>query len=320
MKERIFYFDTIKFCLMMFVIIHHCSMPYLILCVEEWVSELYTIIMPFTMSLFTLISGYFYKEKAYVDRINTYLIPFIVFGVLNLCLQFLSPVSYIHNRPIFQLGYAMWYLWVLFFYTIVTQIVIKKVPVLLLFVGSLILAILCCRLDFFKAEYFQISRLISHYPFFLFGILIREKQMLRWRENTMVRRFAFMVFLVFLIGNFFLSKYGIVSHFIPAFDHSIGRMYEFYGLLVCTIMSFCILLFIPNKEYAITKFGRNTFAAYVLHMSIIFPICWIYGIPYMNTWYGWIIYMVVTPLLCILLFTTPVTNFVRNLLNFIAIK
>lgn len=319
-KERLYYFDTIKCILILFVIIHHCSMPYLFLCREEWVSELYTIIMPFTMSTFTMISGYFFQNKPFVERVNTYLMPCLIFSILNICLQYLSPIPYVHNRPIAELGYAMWYLWVLFFYAIFTQILIKKIPVWLLLVCSIILALLTCKQDFFHSYNFQISRLISHYPFFLMGVLIREKQWLRFRENKIVRCSALIVFLVLLIGNFFLSKYGIVNHFIPAFDHSIARRYELYGILMCAIMSCCVLLFFPNKEYAITKLGRNTFAPYVLHMCLVYPICWRFCIPYMNTWYGYMINMVVTPLLCILFFHPKVNEVLNNLLGYIHIK
>lgn len=319
-KERFYYFDTIKFCLILFVIIHHCSMPYLILYGEEWVKDLYVMIMPFRMSLFTIISGYFFREKPIAHRINTYLIPCLVFSVVNLCLQHITLVPYIQNRPISMLGYAMWYLWVLFFYSVFTQFSIKKIPVWLLLCGSIILALLLCKYNFFSAKFFHISRLISNYPFFLLGILIHEKQWLSLRENKTVRCCAFVVFLVLLIGNFFLCKCGIVSHFIPAFDHPIARRYELYGILMCAIMSVCVLLFFPNKDYAITKFGRNTFAPYVLHMCLVFPICWNFCLPYMNTWYGYIIDMVVTPLLCLLFFHPKVNEVLNRLLGYINIK
>lgn len=317
-KERLYYFDTIKFILILFVIIHHCSVPYLTLMGSEWTKDFYCI-MPYRMSLFTMISGYFFRERTVIHRINTYLIPCIVFSIIYLCLQRISPIPFIHDRPISQLGYAMWYLYVLFFYNIFTQM-LKKIPTLILFCGSIALALLICKQDFFWEYNFQISKLISNYPFFLLGILISEKQLLRFRENKIVRYLAFSLLLSCLVCNYLLCKYTGLDCFIPAFARPISRSGELYGILMCSIMSFCVLLFFPNKHYAITPYGRNTFAPYVLHMCFVYPICWRLCIPHMNTWYGLIINMVVTPSLCILLFHPKVNEVLNKLLGYIHIK
>lgn len=317
-KERLYYFDTIKYILILFVIIHHCSIPYLILSDSEWPRYFYCI-MPFRMSLFTMISGYFFREKPFVHRINTFLVPCVIFSIIYLCMQHISPIPYIYDRPISQLGYAMWYLYVLFFYNVITQFFFK-IPVSILLCGSIILALLTCKLNFFWEYNFQISRLISNYPFFLFGILIQEKQLLRFRENKKVRYSAFFCLLFCIVCNFFFCKYYNLNYFIPAFSSPISYKGELYGILMCSIMSFCVLLFFPNKQYAITPYGRNTFAPYVLHMCLVYPICWRFCIPYMNTWYGYMINMVVTPLLCILFFHPKVNEVLNNLLGYIHIK
>ena len=317
-KERLYYFDTIKFILILFVIIQHCSTPYLTLMDSEWTKDFYCI-MPYRMSLFTMISGYFFRERTLAHRINTYLIPCIVFSTIYLCMQRMSPIPFIHDRPISQLGSAMWYLYVLFFYNIFTQM-LKKIPTLILLCGSIVLALLICKQDFFWEYNFQISKLISNYPFFLLGILICEKQLLRFRENKKVRYLAFFLFLFCIVGNYLLCKFAGLGCFISAFSSPISRNGELYGILMCSIMSFCVLLFFPNKHYAITPYGRNTFAPYVLHMCLVYPICWTLCIPYMNTWYGLIINMVVTPLLCLLLFHPKVNEVLNKLLGYIHIK
>ena len=317
-KERLYYFDTIKFILILFVIIHHCSLPYLTMMNSEWTKDLYCI-MPYRMSLFTMISGYFFRERTFVHRINTYLIPCIVFSIIYLCMQHISPISLIHNRPISQLGYAMWYLYVLFFYNIFTQL-LKKVPILILLCGAIALALLTCKEDFFWEYNLQISKLISNYPFFLLGILLSEKKLLRFREYKIVRYFAFFLLISCLVCNYCLYKYIGLDCFIPAFAHPISRSRELYGILMCSIMSLCVLLFFPNKQYFITPYGRNTFAPYVLHMCFVYPICWTLCIPYMNTWYGIIINMVVTPLLCLILFLPKVNEGLNKLLDYIRIR
>lgn len=240
---------------MIFVIIHHCSMPYLILNGSEWVKDLYCIIMPFTMSTFTMISGYFHKDKPIKNRINSWLTPCVLFSILYICLQKLSPVPYIHNSPIYRFGYTMWYLYVLFVYNIITQILMKKISVAILFCCSIILALSICSIPFFRAEYLQFSRLVSHYPFFLIGIILQKKQWLKIRAHKYIRWWALFIFVVFLLGNFVLCKHTGQLHFTPAFDRPVSPLVELYGIILCSALSICLLIFVPNKEYTTTKWG-----------------------------------------------------------------
>lgn len=320
MAQRVFFFDNIKFFLMMFVIIHHCSMPFLVVDGAGWVNDLYCIIMPFTMASFTMISGYFFKEKPILDRVNTYLIPCMIFSILNITLQRLVSVPFIHDRPITQLGYAMWYLWVLFFYSLMTQFAIRKISTKKLIVLSVLIALLTCELGFFKSENFQISRLISHYPFFLLGLLIKEKNWIKLRNKKSIRLLSFFIFFVLLFSNYALCKYTGRMHWTPAFDHSVPFYIELYGLIVCATLSVCLLFFIPNKKCIISRWGGETIAPYVLHMSIVFPVCWIWGLLFIKEWYGLVLYMFVVPSLCLFLFTSPVVNFINLLFNFVRLQ
>ena len=288
---------------MMFVIIHHCSLPYLTLNGSEWVKYFFCLIS-FTMPTFTMISGYFFKEKSFLNRVSSYLIPGILFSAINILVAKLSPLESINNRPITQLGYAMWFFFALFIYTVFTQIVIKKVPALILLLGSFVFAIIVCRFSFFNHDVFQLSRIISHYPFFLIGIVLKEKDLLRFREHKKVRILSFLIFAIIYIGNFIISKHIKKLLFVTAFDHPTSPIYESYGILLCSVLSICILLFTPDKKYITTKLGSRTLAPYLLHMCIVFPICWTIGLPYINTWYGIIIYMIATPILCLVLFNS----------------
>ena len=43
---------------------------------------------------------------------------------------------------------------------------------------------------------------------------------------------------------------------------------------------------------------------YLLHMAIVFPVCWYLLRPYMHYWYGYILYAVVVPsIIVVLLFS-----------------
>ena len=304
----------------MFVIIHHCSMPFLIVLGSEWVLDLYCIIMPFTMAAFTMISGFFFKEKPIKERINTYLVPLIIFSIVNLVLQHLSLVPYIRDRSSSQLGYAMWYLYVLFIYTILTQILVKKVSVKAILATTVVITLLICNLKIFSVNNVQFSRLVSHYPFFLMGILMREHNWLSLRKYSITKYVSFFIFVSVLLLNLYLCKLIGTGHFLPAFTTPVPYYVELYGLIICSLTGFCVLLFAPNTDCFITKLGRRTMTPYVLHMCLVFPICWNIGLPALWTKFGIVLYMMIVPSLCLFLYSEFATKKLNQFLDLFRIK
>ena len=85
---------------------------------ERWIQFLWVFIMTFTMPLFTMISGYWYKEKSMKQICILYLFPCVVFSIVNYCI---GGISGAYPKGIsFKSGWAMWYLWALFLYQLST--------------------------------------------------------------------------------------------------------------------------------------------------------------------------------------------------------
>lgn len=124
-NNRIYTFDNLKVVLIFFVIFHHCTVPYFVKDGINWQSSyifdnIYIWTMTFTMPLFIVISGYFYKKHGIKHNLRKYLYPCVLISVVNLTIAKLSPAPFMSDRPLSYLGYAMWFLWVLFIYSIIT--------------------------------------------------------------------------------------------------------------------------------------------------------------------------------------------------------
>ena len=52
----------------------------------------------------------------------------------------------------------------------------------------------------------------------------------------------------------------------------------------------------------------------MLHMSIIFPLCWWLMRPIMNEWYGYLLYIFVVPFVCSFLFSEKVDMLMKPIL------
>ena len=317
MNDRLWYFDNLKFWLMVSVILHHCSLPFLILNGDRWVSVLYTMIMPCTMSLFTMISGFFFKERKTEDVVSSYLIPCILFSIVYIIWARFSPVSYMHDNPVSRLGYAMWYLWVLFFYNLITPYLLAKYKIEFIIAASIVSAFFLCQCPGIEANDFHSSRFFSHYPFFLIGLFLNKSgYLIKGRNDKRVRYGAFLVFFsLWLFNIFFCYKHPNYT-FIPAFDVPLPAFKVFYGLFMCIALSVCALLIVPNKRRWYSSMGARTKTPYLLHMSIVFPICWVFGIPLVNSSYGIAIFMIITPVLCLWLFSEKADCILNKVLSF----
>lgn len=89
MGERAYLWDNLKVILMILVVLTH-SLNIYQLEGERWIQFLWVFIMTFTMPLFTMISGYWYKEKSMKQICILYLFPCVVFSIVNYCIGGIS--------------------------------------------------------------------------------------------------------------------------------------------------------------------------------------------------------------------------------------
>lgn len=134
---------------------------------ERWIQFLWVFIMTFTMPLFTMISGYWYKEKSMKQICILYLFPCVVFSIVNYCI---GGISGAYPKGIsFKSGWAMWYLWALFLYQLSTPFFLKHISLNRLMLLSFMVSIIA-GFKFVTNDILDVQRVIGFYPFYLVGI------------------------------------------------------------------------------------------------------------------------------------------------------
>ena len=295
-NPRIYLWDNLKVLLMIMVVMTHCVNVYQ-LQGEYWIQFYWIFIMTFTMPLFTLISGYFYKERTLRYSIERFLYPCVVFSILNYLVGI--PSGAYPNGISPKSGWAMWYLWALFVYNIIMPFLLKIVNEKKLLIFSFSFA-LVCGFKFFPNEYLDCCRVVFFFPFFVLGNYLKKNNLQIRREMSFILMLFSLVSYCLLTVKFYGFPYGagfMRTHGVNLF--AFGARWANYVLTV--IMSISLIAIMPNKKYWFTKFGTRTMNVYLLHMTIVFPVCWYLLRPYMHCWYGYVLYVAVVPAVVVIL-------------------
>lgn len=315
---RIYLWDNIKVVLMLFVILTHS------ICVYQqndtmWVQYYWVLIMTYTMPLFTITSGFWFKKKNIRNVCMRFLWPFIVFSIIIFAWGgvFYEPYKNATIGTYLRLAYAMWYLWALFIYYLITPVLLKHFRTTTIFYTSLLIALSIGFLPFI-GTLLQLSRVICFYPFFILGILLKERN--EWLHKLKNRSKVCMLVLIMLSIFYMYINFlhpGIVygTGFMSGFGFSIkGLMVRIFTYFMCIAMSISFIGFMPNKKIWFTKFGTRTMNAYLCHMLIIFPCTWGIGPHIIDKWYGYVFLIVIVPLLCIPLYSNILNRIMNKIL------
>lgn len=289
---------------------------------ERWIQFLWVFIMTFTMPLFTMISGYWYKEKSMKQICILYLFPCVVFSIVNYCI---GGISGAYPKGIsFKSGWAMWYLWALFLYQLSTPFFLKHISLNRLMLLSFMVSIIA-GFKFVTNDILDVQRVIGFYPFYLVGIWLNglEKDLINLPssiikicEQINSKLLFFMTILLYLLLTYLFPGFCYGSGFMSSHGMS---LFGFASRLMSYILNFALCFFLiaimPDRKLWFSKYGTRTMNVYLLHMSIVFPVCWYIMRPYMHEWYGYLIYMIIVPLACCLLFSEKVDQLMKLFLN-----
>lgn len=318
MQQRIYLLDNLKLFAMTLVIVSHAVDRYPALyggCDTLFsgggilliINTLCIVRMP----LLTIISGLLYKEKNNAKLVNSYLYPCLLFSVIEIISWWL----FYQDVSCYTFGWTLWYIWSLFWYMFITPVLLKHISVTKLLAISLILAIF---VGFTPLEYtFQLSRLVTFYPFFLIGIWLQKNQDKILDEHRDRGRWILLLTGMLVATAVLFHVYPDIRHYLDfavPYDsvYSICKRILMYG--ICVSASVSLIMACQNREYWFTKYGMRTLNAYLCHMAfVIFPISFCLMMPYLHTWYGYLINLVCVPLICCV-FYTDAWNKVMNVI------
>ena len=315
-SDRVYLWDNLKIILILFVVIHHASIPYVVIKGQHWTEILYMVIMPYTMSTFTIISGYWFKPRPLSVLIKRYLFPCLLFLFLIYGIRSFEPDAPSIRYYRWRLD-IMWYLWVLFFYCLITPKLLKY-NVTVLLVVSVVLSLVAGLFPFINGA-FALSRMIGFYPFFLLGIKMRQSGKVNsWVNDKNVVRWARIIFAVTLLLYYLAFLYQRPIHTYTTFSQHYdviwyGIIVRFLTYLACTVLSIALIVSMPNKQYWFTKYGSRSMTPYILHPLLLYTFSWNLAIPIMDKWYGYVFYMMVIPALSMMTVHSRIDGFVKKL-------
>ena len=223
-----------------------------------WVQYLWIFIMTFTMPLFMMISGFWFKPRALDYSLEHYLYPFLLFSVLNISLGAICG-AYPNGVVWTKGGWAMWYIWSLFIYNLLTPILLGKMGLRRLLLCSLVLAVVC-GFRFPDNNIADIQRVVNFYPFFVIGMVLRKYQSRVYLMNQNGKLISGIVFTMAILS------YLILCYFRPGFCYGTGFMHvhglsitgfvsKWLNFALCVALSISVIALMPNRKLPFSKYG-----------------------------------------------------------------
>lgn len=166
--QRVYLWDNLKFFSIICILILHSTTPYAIDGMS-WLSPLLPFINLYPMTLFAIISGFWFKERSIKKLAIIFLWPCLMFTVVNGILGIYSHFPDYLEKFMFKPGYAMWYLLALFLFSVITKYLLKKVGVTTCLLIALGFAIFIGFLPI-PNRYCDIQRISRLFPSFAFGV------------------------------------------------------------------------------------------------------------------------------------------------------
>lgn len=274
-RKRLMDIDRAKGIAIFLVVLGHISIPGV---EPAWMADTRGLIYSFHMPLFMYLSGFvFFYTKAqfktgdaypsfFVNRAERLLIPFFVFGVI------LISGKYVAGQFVFIKDYkgyfssyyymffetsqspviSIWYLFVLFVYTIITPMLFRLAGGRLL--PLIALALLMHYLPYFVdvSDDFYFDRIMKFYIFFLVGGLAYEKFDV---VGPILRRYSLLWALIFFALLFLLA--GTEYRYLPV------------GLASMACVHGYTLREHPTSDRALEYFGEHSFVIYLLNTAFI---------------------------------------------------
>ena len=264
--------DNIKILLIFLVVFNHI-IAFQLVKEDEVVRFIWYGITIFHMPAFIFVSGYLSKKPQDVlKNVKNLLIPYI----LGYTLTWASQI-WLGNRMDFELlrpsGTVMWYVLALFAYRLTIEafgrirFIVPLSIVFALWAGT--------RAEF--STFLSASRIVVFFPFFVAGYLWKSeytRAIRKFKGKIVIPLFAFILLFVatnYMIGNnipIALFR-GNHSYLGSGMDDVEGMVVRGMMYLISFIITFALLVLMPDKRHPFIFLGRNTMGIYFFHYPIM---------------------------------------------------
>lgn len=301
-KGRLFFYDNAKFLLVFLVILGHAIEPFRssgegsALFLFMW-----RIINTLHMPAMIFISGFFAKKyirpdgSFNVQRPFTYMLYYFVAEVTFGAFETFVTHDEI-TKSILQPRPALWFLMCLSWWYLLLPVINKIEPKYMITV-SVVVGIFI-GYDSSISNFLAFSRMITHFPFFLFGYYISgdKMQFLLTKKAKLMSVPVLLLSVGSIVAIMFLFRssgpFDFNINWIMTCDKSYFRIFKNKGVspmfwfipriwfyLCAAGLGFSFLTWVPKKKIFFTKLGARTMGPYILHMLINFM--------YKTSGFGW---------------------------------
>lgn len=283
-NNRDYWFDNAKAFLIFLVVIGHMAEVLVgytdfVNGVPGWLNTLLNTIYIFHMPVFLIVSGRFAKNRIdkndWITVINKLLIPYLVIYVVMLFYTAFLKVEAPSRLSIFAPPFGLWYIFNVTIYQLITPC-LKQIKGI--FCIALVMSVIIQFAE--SAPLGGLMRLVTYYPFFLFGYFGANKELKfcrkTWFRVISVMAFALLVIIVwknpqyFKVGALTLRRvYGSVSDIIGSWSKIDFLVFTIIRYSVCFAMFFFVLGICPKKKIFCSYIGTYSVYVYELHLFFI---------------------------------------------------
>lgn len=244
---------------------------------ETLLGFVYITINVFVMQAFMFLSGYFSKkpDRAQETAFSTFMWPYLVFTVLYYFIRMFFMGN--ANLKLLSPPFALWFLFVLFFYRFFLKYMVKYkwlLPV------SLILYLLAGQIVEFE-NFMSLGRALSYFPFFLLGYYC-SKERLAWFQQLRKKPVLLGLLAVVLVSISFAlmhckvrPSWYLLKQSVDGFSNMMWYEDTLMRILIFFVACGWIILMIniiPSKKGFLSYVGMNTMPIYVFHLTLRYVI------------------------------------------------
>ena len=299
-KERITFYDNLRFILILLVVIGHV----LGCCLDNgYFIGIYLFIYAFHMPLFIFVTGFFAKKLEDKDgnfklyKVINYVLLFLVFKIaLFIFMRFILHQNvefYLfteHDTPWFLLSCALW---------LCITYLVKNVKAKYMLIFSVLFALII-GYDYMIEDVFVLSRTIVFFPFFLLGYHLSKEKLNNFVNILHERKYQIcsFIFLVLIITILilFASKLDFLRPFLLsayAYDFDIPfdnklmfPIIRLSCLITSVIISLAVMTLVPRRRLFFSELGKRTLQIYILHLFFIYLLLYTRIEMYLSAFFG----------------------------------
>lgn len=240
---------------------------------ESLFGFVYITINVFVMQAFMFLSGYFSKkvDRAQETAFSTFMWPYLVFTIIYYFIRMFFMDG--ANLKLLTPPFALWFLFVLFFYRFFLKYMVKSNWLLPI---SIMLYLLAGQAEVF-GNFMSLGRALSYFPFFLLGYYC-SKERLAWFQGLRKKPLLLVLLGAVLVGITFLLMHSdikvgwyLLKQSVDSFPNMMWWEDTLMRILIFFVASGWIIFMvniIPSKKSFISYVGMNTMPIYVFHLTL----------------------------------------------------